>query len=188
MGKSASGKDTIYKKLLEDKELRLKRLAPYTTRPIREGEQEGVEYHFVEEAELWQMQAAGQVVELRTYHTMHGDWHYFTACKGQLDLEHENYVVIGTLDSWRAMCEYFGRAVMEPVYIEVEDGLRLERALARERAQKEPRYQEMCRRFLADTEDFSEERLRQEGIKNRFRNTDFGCCLEEIKVLIRQRM
>ena len=52
MGKSSTGKDTIYKRLLEDQELGLQRIVPYTTRPIREGEQEGVEYHFVSEKTL----------------------------------------------------------------------------------------------------------------------------------------
>ena len=52
MGKSSTGKDTIYKRLLEDQELGLQRIVPYTTRPIREGEQEGVEYHFVSEETL----------------------------------------------------------------------------------------------------------------------------------------
>ena len=41
MGKSSSGKDTIYKNLMEDKSLGLRKLIPYTTRPMREGEQEG---------------------------------------------------------------------------------------------------------------------------------------------------
>lgn len=48
MGKSSSGKDTIYKNLMEDKSLGLRKLIPYTTRPMREGEQEGVEYHFTD--------------------------------------------------------------------------------------------------------------------------------------------
>ena len=42
MGKSASGKDTIYKKLLE-RFPGLKTVVTYTTRPIRDGETEGVE-------------------------------------------------------------------------------------------------------------------------------------------------
>ena len=47
MGKSSSGKDTVYKKLKEQyKEFRL--IVPYTTRPIREGEKDGVEYYFVD--------------------------------------------------------------------------------------------------------------------------------------------
>ena len=41
---------------------------------------------------------------------------------------------------------------MVPLYVEVDDGLRLSRALERERKQTEPKYAEMCRRFLADCE------------------------------------
>ena len=38
MGKSATGKDTIYKKMLEETSFDWKRMIPYTTRPIRDGE------------------------------------------------------------------------------------------------------------------------------------------------------
>ena len=186
MGKSSSGKDTLYKRLMEDKSLGLKRMVPYTTRPIREGEQEGVEYHFVGEKELAALQEAGRVVELRAYDTVCGVWKYFTVCEEQMDLEKESYAVIGTLQSWHEMCAYFGRERMAPVYIEVEDGLRLERALARERTQAEPRYTELCRRFLADTEDFSEEKLAGEKITRRFQNVDFERCRSDIKLFIQK--
>ena len=64
--------------------------------------------------------------------------------------------------------------------IELDDGIRLQRALDREKAQDQPKYEEMCRRFLADAEDFSEERIRQAGIVKRFYNNDLEECLEEI--------
>ena len=51
MGKSCTGKDTIYKRLVADKELNLNILVPYTTRPIRKNELSGIEYHFVSEEE-----------------------------------------------------------------------------------------------------------------------------------------
>lgn len=188
MGKSSSGKDTIYKKIMEDRELSLKRIVPYTTRPVREGEQEGVEYHFVDEKKLKTLQYEGKVVELRAYDTVYGVWKYFTVCDEQMDLERNSYAVIGTLESWHAMCEYFGRNVMVPVYVEVEDGLRLERALSRERGQEHPRYTEMCRRFLADTEDFSEDKLKKEGIAVRFQNVDFESCINEIKLFIQKEI
>lgn len=188
MGKSSSGKDTIYKRLMEDENLHLKRIVPYTTRPVREGEQEGVEYHFVNEDGLQKLQDAGKVVELRAYDTALGIWKYFTVCDEQMNLETDFYAVIGTLESWHAMCEYFGRNVMVPVYVEVEDGLRLERALSRERAQEQPKYTEMCRRFLADTEDFSEKNLKKEGITVRFQNVDFEECLNAIKLFIQKEM
>ncbi len=188
MGKSSTGKDTLYKRLIEDPELGLKRMVPYTTRPIREGEREGVEYHFVDEAELSRLQSEGRVVELRSYQTVHGVWKYFTVQDEQMDLAQDSYAVIGTVESWNAMCAYFGREKMLPVYIQVEDGLRLERALLRERGQENPRYAELCRRFLADEEDFFGEKLREAGITGYFENVDFETCFREIKVFIQKEL
>lgn len=184
MGKSSSGKDTIYKKLSE-RMPELQRIVPYTTRPIRDGEQEGVEYHFVGEDRLREMQEAGRVIEVRSYNTKCGVWTYFTADDGQIDLAKKDYLVIGTLESFRALKYYFGEEQIVPIYIEVDDGLRLSRALERERREKEPRYEEMCRRFLADSADFSEENIRRAGIRKRFVNTELECCLEEIGAYIR---
>ena len=184
MGKSSSGKDTIYKKLMEAHP-RFRTIVPYTTRPIREGERDGVEYFFVDGERLREMQEAGQVIEVRSYDTKCGIWTYFTADDGQIDLKTHDYLVIGTLVSYRALREYFGAEKLIPVYIEVEDGLRLARAVERERRQAEPKYSEMCRRFLADEEDFSEEKLRRAGIVRRFENRDLDACLEEIEDYIR---
>ena len=184
MGKSSSGKDTIYKKLSE-RMPELQRIVPYTTRPIRDGEQEGVEYHFVGEDRLREMQEAGRVIEVRAYNTKHGVWKYFTADDGQINLEKENYLVIGTLESFQALKKYFGEEKIVPIYIEVDDGVRLSRALEREQREKEPRYEEMCRRFLADSADFSEENLRRAGIWKRFVNMELERCLEEIGAYIK---
>lgn len=49
MGKSAVGKDSVFKRLLEDRSLGLRTIVPYTTRPIRDGEHNGVEYYFTDE-------------------------------------------------------------------------------------------------------------------------------------------
>ena len=184
MGKSSSGKDTIYKKLSE-RMPELQRIVPYTTRPIRDGEQEGVEYHFVGEDRLRGMQEAGRVIEVRAYNTKCGVWTYFTADDGQIDLEKKDYLVIGTLESFQALKKYFGEEKIVPIYIEVDDGVRLSRALEREQREKEPRYEEMCRRFLADSADFSEENLRRAGIRKRFVNMELERCLEEIGAYIK---
>ena len=185
MGKSSSGKDTIYKKLMEAHP-RFRTIVPYTTRPIREGERDGVEYFFVDEERLREMQEAGQVIEVRSYDTKCGIWTYFTADDGQISLETHDYLVIGTLVSYQALREYFGEEKMAPVYIEVEDGLRLARAVERERRQAQPKYAELCRRFLADAEDFSDENLAGAGISRRFVNNDLDECLSEIESYIRQ--
>ena len=74
----------------------------------------------------------------------------------------------------------------EGVYIELEDGTRLIRAVERERTQEHPGYEELCRRFLADAKDFSEENLKNAGITRRFENKDMNVCLEEIKLFIQK--
>lgn len=185
MGKSASGKDTIYQKLLENENLELKRIVLYTTRPVREGEVQGREYYFTDEQKLRDLQREGRLIELRSYDTVCGVWHYFTADDGQIDLKSHDYLGIGTLESYQKMKAYYGEATMVPLYVEVEDGERLSRALARERKQKNPRFAELCRRFLADCEDFSEEKLLAAGITQRFSNANLEECMGEIEKKIK---
>lgn len=180
MGKSSSGKDTIYKKLMEQEEFPLKAVVPYTTRPIREGETDGVEYHFSDDRGLKKLKESGRVIELREYHTVHGIWKYFTADDGQIDLGSSDYLMIGTLVSYEKMQEYYGKEAVVPLYIEVEDGIRLQRALNREMGQEKPKYAELCRRFLADSEDFSEDNLKSAGIGRRFQNVKCEICVREI--------
>lgn len=185
MGKSASGKDHIYARLAAHEKLNLKRLVLYTTRPIRAEEKEGKQYYFVDDSKLEELHRKGCVIESRAYQTVHGIWTYFTADDGQVDLEKSDYLGIGTLESYVKMREYYGKDVLCPVYIEVEDGERLARALKRERSQKTPRYEEMCRRFLADQEDFSEEKISAAGILKRFQNIELEKCVEEIAQYIK---
>lgn len=185
MGKSASGKDHIYARLAAHEELGLKKLVLYTTRPIRAEEEDGKQYYFVDDKKLKEFQEKGCVIEARAYHTVHGIWTYFTADDGQVNLDASDYLGIGTLESYVKMREYYGEEALCPIYIEVEDGERLARALNRERSQKTPRYEEMCRRFLADSEDFSEENIAKAGITRRFSNNgELEDCISEVKSAI----
>ncbi len=180
MGKSATGKDTIYKKLLEAEELNLRTAVMYTTRPIRISETDGVEYYFVDEARLTELQEQNKIIEHRTYETIHGPWHYFTVNDGQILLEEADYLMIGTLETYAQIREYFGRGKVIPLYLEVEDGIRLSRALKRELKQEQPKYAELCRRYLADEDDFSEENLIKNGITKRYQNDNMDRCLSEV--------
>ena len=188
MGKSATGKDTIYENLLEDKELQLKRIIPYTTRPIRDGEEEGREYHFVTEAEMLQLEAEGLIVERRLYNTVYGPWNYFTVNDGNIKLDSNNYLLIQTVEGYVKVRDYFGADCVVPIYVEVEDGERLLRAIAREKKQDIPKYEEMCRRFLADAKDFSEENIAEAGITLRFQNLVLEDTITEIKKYILAQM
>lgn len=188
MGKSASGKDTIYKRLLE-RIPQLKKVILYTTRPVRDGEKDGVEYYFTTKERLEEFRRANKLIEERTYETVYGPWSYFTVDDGQIDLAGRNgYLMIGTLESYEKTRAYFGEDRLFPVYVEVEEGERLLRAVEREKTQKIPRYKELCRRFLADEEDFKEENLARCGIYRRFCNQELETCLDEIIEAVRAEL
>lgn len=181
LGKSATGKDTVYKHLLKQKELGLRKVVMYTTRPIRMSETEGEEYHFVEESRMAELMDEGRVIEHRSYDTVLGKWHYFTVNDGQIDIDKGSYLMHGTLESYGQIRKHFGKDRVVPIYIEVEDGIRLIRAIKREQKQEHPKYAEICRRFLADDADFSEENIKKFGITKRYRNMDINKCLKEIE-------
>lgn len=181
IGKSSTGKDTIYKKLLSKYSDKLKQVIMYTTRPIREDEKDGVTYNFVTEDYYKQAEKQGNIIESRSYDTVHGLWRYFTVNDGQIDLDKGNYLISGVLESFVSTREYFGKNRVIPIYIEVEDGERLTRALKREKKPGNRRYAEMCRRFLADTDDFSDDKLKAAGIDRRFENKDLFKCMSEIE-------
>lgn len=184
MGKSSTGKDTIFKRLLADNTLGLKTIVPYTTRPIRGGEKEGQEYFFTDEEGYRRLKEQGKVIEDRTYNTFHGLWRYFTVDDGQMGKSSGNFLMIGTLESYLKLKDYFGADKMVPVMIELDDGIRLQRALNREMGQDCPKYEELCRRFLADSADFAEEKINAAGVFARFQNDNLEKCLAEIRSYI----
>ena len=184
-GKSACGKDTLFKELLKKNKYGLKTIVPYTTRPIRTGETNGVEYFFTDEEGFRKLQTAGKIAEDRAYHTVWGLWRYFTVDDGQIDLTRQDYLLIGTLEGYEKMKRYFGADRLKPILVELDDGIRLQRALDRERSQEKPGYAEMCRRFLADEQDFCAEKIRQAGIDRTFVNEDLETCLREIEDYIK---
>ena len=180
MGKSASGKDTVFSRLINDKDLALERMVPYTTRPMRSGETDGVEYHFTDIDGLKSLRDDGKVIEERCYHTIHGDWHYFTVDDENVSRD-KDYLLIGTLEVYEKLVAFYGGERVVPLYIEIDDGERLQRALQREKSQDNPKYAEMCRRYLADCEDFSEDKIALAGIKKRYDNSNLEECIRSIK-------
>ena len=188
IGKSATGKDTIYKKLLSKYPGELKSVVMYTTRPKREGETDGVTYNYVTEEEFKRLKEEGLIIEERAYDTVHGIWRYFTVKDKRLDLDKDNYLILGVLESYVATRDYFGKDRVVPMYVEVEDGERLSRALKREKKPGNHRYAEMCRRFLTDTDDFAEDKLKAAGIEKRFENSDLNACMSEIEGYIFKQM
>lgn len=183
IGKSSSGKDTIYKILKE--KINVNTYVMYTTRPMRDGEIDGVTYHFISNEEMKNYineKKEYKVIETRTYQTIHGPWTYTTIDDYQFKTD-KDILMLGTLESYVQTKKYFENSDMVkllPVYIEVPDNIRLRRALDREEQQVKPKYLEMCRRFIADSEDFSESNIENAGIHRRFQNINLDECVDNI--------
>lgn len=181
VGKSSVGKDTIYNILKE--KLDVNPYVLYTTRPIRTGELDGVNYFYLTPNEMKKyIEEDTKVMEYRTYDTVYGPWTYATIMDQQFESE-KDLIMEGTLESYNAIKKYFEKSdkiEVIPIYIEIDDGIRLERALKREREQENPKYEELCRRFLADSKDFSEDKIKESGIIKRFQNIDLNDCVQEI--------
>lgn len=179
MGKSSTGKDTVYRRIVEKTDVTT--ITMYTTRPMRAGEAQGREYFFIDEETLADLEKENKIIELRAYNTVHGIWKYLTVDDGQINPEsEEKYLIIATLEAYEKYLAYYGKEVVVPIYIEVDDRTRIHRALQREDAEQNPKYKEMCRRFIADEEDFSEEKLKMAGIDMRYDNYDLDICVDTI--------
>ena len=188
VGKSSTGKDTIYNILIKDKELNLTPVIRYTTRPKRDGEKDGESYFFETVSGYEALKKQGKIAEEQVYHTVYGDWYYFTVDDERINLDENNYIAAGVLESFAGTRDYYGKDRVLPIYIEVDDGVRLQRALDREKLPENRRFKEMCRRFLADADDFREERINELGITEdeRFENDVLCECVDRIKKFIRQ--
>ncbi len=188
MGKSSSGKDTIFNILKND--LDVTTYVMYTTRPKRNDEVEGKTYNFISQEEMQDYIIGAKknyLIEERTYNTVYGPWTYATIEDNQFMTE-KDMLMLGTLESYAKIKEHFSGAKnikIIPIYIEVPDGIRLRRALDREDKQESPKYIELCRRFLADSKDFSEENIAKQNIQKRFQNMELSECVKEIEEYIK---
>ena len=186
MGPSSSGKDTIYKEL-KNLYPEFKEIILYTNRPIRENEKDGIDYNFVSLDKINEMEKNNEILEKRKYNTVHGLWVYATA-KTNIDLINNNYIGINTLDGYESLKKYYKDDII-PLYIHVEDGIRLRRALDREDKQENPKYAEMCRRYLADINDFNIDRLLDLEIDKLYDNSkDMETCINEITNKINEEL
>ena len=189
MGKSASGKDTVYKRIKE--KININSYVLYTTRPMRDGEQDGREYNFITKEQFKEMDEKGKVIEARHYNVINanGDkdvWTYATIDDAQLE-KNGDMLTIGTLESYNAIKQYVKtheerKIKLLPVFIHIDEEERRKRAENREKQSKKPNYEEMERRLKADNIDFSEEKLKEAGIDEdrMFENYNLEECVSKI--------
>ena len=102
-----------------------------------------------------------------------------------MDLETGDYLMIGTLEAYEKMVRYYGAENILPLYVEVEDGERLARALARRAAAGAAEVQGAVPPFPCGRGGlFGGKAAPDLGIQRRFRNEDIEHCLEEITEVI----
>ncbi len=156
IGPSGSGKDTFFYQTL--KNYQIKPIILLTTRPKRDGEMEGREYYFINQERMDLLEKRNQLIERRNYNTQYGLWSYATG-KQQILLESHSYLTPNTWEGYEKFLKCYSKEVLVPIYFELDDGIRLTRCLEREKQPENRNYAEMCRRFLADSIDFTKEKI-----------------------------
>jgi len=154
LGKSGVGKNALFDRIIADRDINIKPVTPYTTRPMRENETNGIQYHFVSESEMREMEVRNEIIEKREYSTVRGVWHYFTVrFTAAFD---ENHIIITTPHAIPQFIESVGAKNIVIVLLLADDKTRLERSISRESREATPNYAEVCRRYLADEKDFQQ--------------------------------
>ena len=88
LGQTGSGKSTLSKLLA--KRLGYKRILEYTTRPMRDGEVNHMEYHFISNEEFLKFIEQDAFVSYKYFDTIYGRWYY-----GSIEKDYaENGVIV----------------------------------------------------------------------------------------------
>lgn len=144
IGEAGSGKDSIMQNILKKKPLAFNEIISCTTRPMREGEVEGVNYFYLTPEEFAGKVLNGEMLEATSFN----DWFYGTSYDS-LRSDCPNIGVFNP-DGIRAMSGIPGLDVT--VYkVVCSDKTRLLRQLNRE---EHPNVDEIVRRYKTDKEDF----------------------------------
>ncbi len=145
-GKAGSGKDTILRALVNKFPDRYNEIVSCTTRPPREGEQEGVNYYFLTVDQFTEKVLNGDMLEATEFN----NWHYGTA----LSSLSTDKINVGVFNPEGIRCLMEDNFVdLTAYYVQVEDKERLIRQLIRE---VDPDVKEIIRRFSADEKDFED--------------------------------
>jgi guanylate kinase len=154
-GESASGKDTCQKWVVNNLPT-TKGIVSWTTRPPRDNEIDGIDYHFVDILDFTKKVLNGEMLEATDFR----NWFYGTPIN---ELQ-EGIINVGVFNINGIECLLQdNRLEVYPVYVAAAPMTRLRRSCSRE---KEPNAAEICCRFLADEKDFSDIEFDYDTIDN----------------------
>lgn len=152
MGKSASGKDSVMKRVLECNS-KVNKLISTTTRPMRKGEVNHKDYHFVSDDVFDAMEDYELFIETREYNTASGVWRYGKE-KEELDLNSKNiYISIVDIDGAKNIIKHAGKENVTCIYLKASPIKRFKRSISRD-DMSFIKVKEVLRRLIADRKDF----------------------------------
>ena len=147
IGKSASGKDTLRSRLLK---AGLKPSISHTTRPPREYEKDGVDYHFKTIEEFEKLESENFFIESEIFKVTGGDlWKYGRSYQSVDEAD----IFISTPTGASNMLKKTYRGRFHIVELVCDDKVRLERSMKRGDDETE-----VFRRMKTDDEDFNRQR------------------------------
>ena len=149
LGKGGTGKDTI-KERIQKEMPELKSLPMWTSRPMRAGEEQDVQYHFVTYEEMMQANAEGKLLEYREYKTVNGIRAYGT----EYPKDDSTYILTVSIEQYNNLRLKIPQKDIITIYLYVDEYTRIQRALSREKECEYPNYNEVCRRFVADNNEY----------------------------------
>lgn len=154
-GRSGSGKDTIVKRILkENHDISLN--APITTRAMRVGEKDGVEYIFLTKEKFMKYKNSGKLLSDAVFHVynaneeMQDDYYGYPAPSDQISITSGPWVILEDIRTNHPNTDEFK---LIPIYIMPEHEYELlYRVMKRELRNPKPKIKEVARRFCADHE------------------------------------
>lgn len=163
-GQSGAGKDTLLDAIMEmDCPFKVNKILTTTTRPPRDYEVDGIDYHFVSAEEFGEKILSGEMLEATSFN----NWFYGITIN---DIK-ENMVNIGVFNPKAIECLLEDSQLdVLPVYVWASDETRLKRQLNRE---LQPDCMEICRRFIADKKDFDDIPFSYKQINNNLQDMDW---------------
>lgn len=146
IGQSGCGKDTVLNETVTRHPDVCSRIINCTTRPMRDYEKDGVDYHFMPVSGFTREVLNGNMLEATEYN----DWFYGT----DINALTPNKINIGIFSpaAVEALLQD-SRLDVDVVRVVTANKTRLKRALNREDV---PDCAEICRRYLADEKDFAD--------------------------------
>lgn len=154
IGCMASGKDTILKEMIN--EGYAEPVISHTSRPMRKGEKDGIEYHFVSAEEMLKMKENNEFIEFKSYKAANNEKWYYGVNKNSLEKGlSKNYILIVDITGMRQIKEYFKDdkdMEITTIFLDVDKETRRKRAIMRDNMTLE-KVKEIERRLKADDKE-----------------------------------